>query len=146
MRQAQRVEIAMAITSEHLRPGRKILDRKNGGVKFNRDIVITGEATNTDQILNKVRRNKNIVQVEGFGGSGNECVCLVRDRQPSTIAHCNGGGRWVNGGRVKVTRRGGHVRRRAGVEVLVGGAGRLLWSAGRLEGSVKATRVERVAG
>jgi len=141
MRQAQRVEITMAITSEHLRPGRKILDRKTGGVKFNRDIVITGEATNTDQILNKVRRNKNVVQMEGFGGSGNECVCLVRDRQPSTIAHCDGGGRWV-----KVTRRGGHVRRCAGVEVLVGGAGRLLWNAGRLEGGVKATHVERVAG
>ena len=42
VRKAKRVEVAMAVTSEHLRPGRKILDRETMGVKLDGDIIITG--------------------------------------------------------------------------------------------------------
>ena len=42
VRKAKRVEIAMADTSEHLHPGKKILDRETMGVKLDRDIIITG--------------------------------------------------------------------------------------------------------
>jgi len=80
MRQAQGVEVAMAVTLEHLHPGRKILDRKTGWVKLNRDIVVTGEATDTDQVFNKMRGNENVVQVERCSGSGNGSVCLVGNR------------------------------------------------------------------
>jgi len=38
---AEGVEIAAALTSEHLLPGRKILYGETRGVKFNGNIVIT---------------------------------------------------------------------------------------------------------
>ena len=41
VRKAKRVEIAMTVTSEHLHPGKKILDRETMGVKLDRDIIIT---------------------------------------------------------------------------------------------------------
>ena len=42
VRKAKRVEIAMAVTSEHLHPRKKILDRETMGVKPDRDIIIMG--------------------------------------------------------------------------------------------------------
>jgi len=63
MRQAQRVEIAMAITSEHLRPGRKILDRKTKRIKCNEDIVITSEFSDGEKIFDQGRANKNIMKL-----------------------------------------------------------------------------------
>ena len=42
VRKAKRVEVTMAVTTEHLHPGRKILDRETMGVKLDRDIIITG--------------------------------------------------------------------------------------------------------
>jgi hypothetical protein len=59
----ERVEIAAALTSEHLRPGRKILYGKTRRVKFNGHIVITSQSTNRDEVLDKRRRNKDIVQM-----------------------------------------------------------------------------------
>jgi len=35
MRKTERIEIAAALTSEHLRPGKKILDRETRWIKFN---------------------------------------------------------------------------------------------------------------
>jgi hypothetical protein len=40
------VEITAALTSEHLRPGRKVLNGKTKRVKFNRNIIITGKTAN----------------------------------------------------------------------------------------------------
>jgi hypothetical protein len=62
-RSQERVEIAAALTSEHLLPGRKILYGKTRRVKFNRHIVITSQSTNRDEILDKRGRNKDIVQM-----------------------------------------------------------------------------------
>ena len=92
VRSAKRVEFAAAVTSEHLRPGTKILDREARGVKLDRHIVITSQTANANQIFDKARANKNISQFERRGGSGNECLCLMRDRQSSTITHCDNGG------------------------------------------------------
>ena len=41
VRKTEWVEIARTVTSEHLHPGRKILDRKTTWVKLDRYIVIT---------------------------------------------------------------------------------------------------------
>jgi hypothetical protein len=45
-RQCQRVELAMAVTSEEHRMGCKILDRKTERVKFNTNIVVPSKTTN----------------------------------------------------------------------------------------------------
>jgi hypothetical protein len=42
VRKTQGVEIAAALTSEHLLPGRKILYGKTRWVKFNGNIIIPG--------------------------------------------------------------------------------------------------------
>lgn len=47
------IEIAIALTSENLRFGRKILDRKTTRVKFNGNIIITSKTANRNQIFNK---------------------------------------------------------------------------------------------
>jgi hypothetical protein len=59
-RQSERVEGAGALTSEHHRAGAKVLNRETGRVKFNRNIVITGQLTNRNQILNNGRGDQNV--------------------------------------------------------------------------------------
>lgn len=49
------IQLAINVTSEHLRPCRKILDRKTKGIKLNGHIVITGERTHINQIFDKSR-------------------------------------------------------------------------------------------
>jgi hypothetical protein len=41
-RQLDRVEIAMTVTSERHLVGAKILDGETGGIKFHRNIIVTG--------------------------------------------------------------------------------------------------------
>ena len=58
----ERVEVARAITpSDHV-PGVQILHRKAKRIKFNRTVIIGGETTNENQILNNVGRHQNIVK------------------------------------------------------------------------------------
>jgi hypothetical protein len=63
-RQAKRVESTITLTSEHHCPGWKILYKEAKGVKLDRHIVITGQLTNRDQILNNIRGNENVFEVE----------------------------------------------------------------------------------
>jgi hypothetical protein len=41
----ERIQLAVTVTSEHLLPGWKILNRKTTGIKLYRHIVITSEGT-----------------------------------------------------------------------------------------------------
>jgi hypothetical protein len=59
---AQWIKIVCGITSEQNCLRLEILDRKTKRIKFNRNPVITSEGANRDQILNKTRRDHNIVQ------------------------------------------------------------------------------------
>jgi len=46
MRKTERVEIAAALTSEHLRPGKKIHYRETRRIKFNGNVIITSKTVN----------------------------------------------------------------------------------------------------
>jgi hypothetical protein len=61
-RRHQRVQLTRAVTSEDLRPSRKILDRKTKWIKFNNDVIISSKGSNKDEILDEGGRNKNIVE------------------------------------------------------------------------------------
>jgi hypothetical protein len=66
-RQTQGVEVACAFTLERHLAGWNILYREAMRIKFNGYIVISSKLTNRDQILDKVIRNKNIIQEKGRG-------------------------------------------------------------------------------
>jgi hypothetical protein len=51
MREPKRVEVTHALTSKHLRPGMKILNEETNRVKFDRNVIVTSEATNRDQFF-----------------------------------------------------------------------------------------------
>jgi hypothetical protein len=53
------VEVARAITVNDLSSGLEVLNRKNKGVKFRGDGIITSELANKDKILNKRGNTKN---------------------------------------------------------------------------------------
>ena len=42
MREPKRIEVAHALTSEHLRPGTKILNGETNRVKLDRNIIVAG--------------------------------------------------------------------------------------------------------
>jgi hypothetical protein len=42
-RSPERIQLAITVTSEHLRPGGKILDRKTTGIKFDGHTIVSGE-------------------------------------------------------------------------------------------------------
>ena len=58
----ERVEVARAIAPGNHVPGVQILHRKAKRIKFNRTVIIGGETTNENQILNNVGRHQNIVK------------------------------------------------------------------------------------
>ena len=53
MVKGQRVELAMAVTSEEHRMCWKILGRKTKWVKFDTDIVVPSKSTNGDEVFDK---------------------------------------------------------------------------------------------
>ena len=61
-RKVQWVEGLGAIAPDDQPPGQKILHRTTSRVKLNRIIVINGKLAYRDQILNKLRRNQNIIK------------------------------------------------------------------------------------
>lgn len=63
-RQAQRVESTRALTAENHRFGGQILYRKSNRVKFNRNVIITGQLTNGNEILDNGGRNKDVIQMK----------------------------------------------------------------------------------
>jgi hypothetical protein len=56
----ERVEVTRTIAPGDHAPGLKILHRKTERVKLYRTIIISGEATNGNQILNNARSYQNI--------------------------------------------------------------------------------------
>jgi hypothetical protein len=58
----QRVQLALAVTSENLHAGGKVLNRETKRVKFNGYIIVSSERSNGNQVLNERRRNQNIVE------------------------------------------------------------------------------------
>ena len=56
------VEVARAIAPGNHVPGVHILHKKAKQIKFNRTVIIGGEMTNGNQILNNVGRHQNIVK------------------------------------------------------------------------------------
>jgi len=119
---AQRIELAGALTSEHHRSRRKILNGEAMRVKFNRDVIVTSKFTNGNEILHIRRRDKNIVQMNGGRSSGNGGSGRVRYWQLSTIANDDRGREMKRANGVEITRVGGYVRRSTGVEEPIGGA------------------------
>ena len=63
-RQVERVQRAGAIAPDDHVPRQKILHRTISGVKLNRTIIIDSELAYRNQILNKLRRNQNIIKTE----------------------------------------------------------------------------------
>jgi hypothetical protein len=59
--QLQRVERTGAIAPDDHVPREKILHRTTIRVKLHRTIVINSELANRNKILDKLRRNKNII-------------------------------------------------------------------------------------
>jgi hypothetical protein len=64
-RKLQRVEQPRAIAPDDHSPGLEILHRTTSGIKFNGTIVVRGQPPNRNKILNKVRRNKNVIKSKG---------------------------------------------------------------------------------
>ena len=58
----KRVETTGATGRHDVALGGKVLHRKTGGIKLNRDIVITRKFTNRDKILNDRRADNDIVE------------------------------------------------------------------------------------
>jgi hypothetical protein len=76
-RKLQQIEGTGAITPGDLSPRGKNLHRTAKRVKFHRTIVVGSELTHRNKVLNKVRRNKNIVKMKVMremsgAGSGNK--------------------------------------------------------------------------
>lgn len=63
-REAQGVEGSRAITSDDFPPSRKILHITTKGVKLHGTVVIRGKLANGNEIINKVRKNKNIIKTK----------------------------------------------------------------------------------
>ena len=61
-REAQGVVQTGAIAPDDHPLRLQVLHRTTSGVKFNRTIVIGGKLAHKDKILNKSRRNKNIIK------------------------------------------------------------------------------------
>ena len=58
----ERIEVARAIAPGDHVPGLQILHRKAKWIKFNGTVIVGGEATNGNQILNNIGRHQNIVK------------------------------------------------------------------------------------
>lgn len=110
MRRPQGVEVAGAITTEECHSRLKILYGKTMRVKFNRDVIITSELTNGHKIFNNGRRNKNIVEMNRCRGGGNGGSDRMGNRQLSTIANNDRGGRMKGTWGSKITEVGENVR------------------------------------
>ena len=61
-RQMHRIELVEAVTSVKYHPGSSVLDAKTKLVKFNSNMIFTSETMNGNNILNKMRRHKNVRQ------------------------------------------------------------------------------------
>ena len=68
----QGVEIAATVTAEENRPGTKILDRETKRIKFDRNVIVTSEFADRDEIVNKRRGNEDITEMK-WGGGGGDC-------------------------------------------------------------------------
>ena len=86
-RQGQGVEIAGALTAKYNLLVAKILDgKKTKWVKFNRNMVITGEFADRHKVFNQRRRNVNIMQMEGGGDGGKNGGTSALDWHGCSIA------------------------------------------------------------
>lgn len=63
-REAEGVQGPRAIASDDLSPRLKILHRTAMGVKFHRNIVIECKLVYRNQVLDEVRRHKNIIELK----------------------------------------------------------------------------------
>ena len=115
------VKGATAVTSENLLTSWKILDGEAKCVKFNGNIVITGEGTHGDQILDEVRGEQNVSQLN-WRGRGNGGGCSMCDRQSCSIANSNERVRRRGHHGVQHTRISSHAGGGSGVEESVVGA------------------------
>jgi len=61
-RTTQRIEGPRAIAPGENSPGLKVLHRATSGIKLNRTIIVRGKLAHRYNVLNKVRRNKNIIK------------------------------------------------------------------------------------
>jgi hypothetical protein len=64
-----------------------ILNRKTKGIKFDRTKIITCKLTNRKKIAHNVRRNQNIVEMEGGVGCGKDGSTMTDNRNRMTIAY-----------------------------------------------------------
>jgi len=60
----QRVKRSGAVTSDDLAPSGKILHRTTERVKFHRTIIVGDELANRNKILNKIRRDQDIIKMK----------------------------------------------------------------------------------
>src|SRR6266540_3202310 len=76
------VEVATAIAPDDFSTSAKILYRKTKGIKLNRTIIVKCELTDRNKIFNDGRSNKDIVEVKGSIGCGQDvCPMLVMGRK-----------------------------------------------------------------
>jgi hypothetical protein len=61
-RSGEVVEVARATAASDHGLGAKVLDRETKRIKLNGTPIISGKATNRDEIFHEVRNNKNIVK------------------------------------------------------------------------------------
>ena len=132
----QGVEIAATVTAEENRPGTKILDRETKRIKFDRNVIVTSEFADRDEIVNKRRGNEDITEMKWGGGGGDCGVTGALDGHGCAVANYDARRTGRRGGEhTSVT---GHVRGGAGVENPVLSAG---WRG--LEGEAVERLVER---
>jgi hypothetical protein len=59
------VEIPVAIAPKEDRLGQEILNRKTRSVKLNRTVIVASKLSNRQQVMSKLRSDKNIMKLEG---------------------------------------------------------------------------------
>jgi hypothetical protein len=79
--QTQRVKTSSTIALDDHVYGSKILHGKTKGIKFNRNLIVSGILVNKNKIFNDIGRHKNVVQMQRMILSSEESVTGGGNRQ-----------------------------------------------------------------
>jgi hypothetical protein len=86
---AHGVQRTRTIASKNHGPGEKILHRKTIRIKLNGTIIIDSELPNGNKIFDNIRNDKNIIEIQRFGGRVDGFATSVCDRNRRTVSDGN---------------------------------------------------------